>query len=600
MRGLFVINTLYGQAWYEFFYFTSIFLAGVWFMWSGRERRYPMDKWSLIYVAGITFFIFGTKFLPLGVEEWLIFFDAGQVNHAPPRSVLGGILFGIFGFWLARAALRFPYSVLDSLAIAFPAAMAVQRLGCLAAGCCYGTPTNMPWAVMYGVDTPAFQDQMAAGFINAGACISPGLHPTQLYQALLCMGIAVIVWRLRQHFHRPGSLFYFSIGLYLVGRFFIEFWNSPEAGWLDASIYPGLKNTQWILLGGIIYLTARIILARRPVEASQERAHQGVPTIIVFLVLVGVVLWISPRLNPIEFLVIQAMFLNAWFYQLRAWFAHAGQTQKIWTSAAFLLSIGFVFGGILTAQKNYAERTQNAKDRNTFFEIMGGYGQLTYHHYHEAPSSSQGCNGGTVYTPNGPIFRQKEQVFGAGFKAIHTRGEFEKVEYSGTVSGGRDKDVDDVANSSIGTFDLGGSIKVDRRWFGLGFGLHTGSAMHDERRSDILYTTDHDSQWYLGLSGSIRLFPYDIVYCEFRYNELMPYQIMGRANTLSQFLVGTGFGLKNGSALEFGKDIRGGFFIGGKAIVNNTYGIRGTLYARRAARDSWHLADIGLTYRFTK
>jgi phosphatidylglycerol:prolipoprotein diacylglycerol transferase len=51
----------------------------------------------------------------------------------------------------------------------------VGRLGCFAAGCCYGKPTQVAWAV-------TFTDPAAA--LNVGTPLNVPLHPTQLYEAL--------------------------------------------------------------------------------------------------------------------------------------------------------------------------------------------------------------------------------------------------------------------------------------------------------------------------------------------------------------------------------------------------------------------------------
>jgi len=63
--------------------------------------------------------------------------------------------------------------LLERSAAAFaslPLALAVARLGCLAAGCCYGTPTAAPWAVA-------------------------GLHQTALYEIAGLLALHAVVWR---------------------------------------------------------------------------------------------------------------------------------------------------------------------------------------------------------------------------------------------------------------------------------------------------------------------------------------------------------------------------------------------------------------------
>lgn len=71
--------------------------------------------------------------------------------------------------------------LLERSAAAFaslPLALAVARLGCLAAGCCHGTPTSAPWAVA-------------------------GLHPTALYEVAGLLALHGAVARAEARFAAP-------------------------------------------------------------------------------------------------------------------------------------------------------------------------------------------------------------------------------------------------------------------------------------------------------------------------------------------------------------------------------------------------------------
>ena len=48
-------------------------------------------------------------------------------------------------------------------------------MGCLLAGCCYGSPTDVPWAI-------TFTSTLAAA--NVGTPLEIALHPTQIYEAV--------------------------------------------------------------------------------------------------------------------------------------------------------------------------------------------------------------------------------------------------------------------------------------------------------------------------------------------------------------------------------------------------------------------------------
>lgn len=106
--------------------------------------------------------------------------DGGMVFY-------GGLVVAVIAMvgvarWRRLPVLR----MLDAFAPGVPLAHAIGRMGCFAAGCCYGLPTDVPWAVTF----------------PPGSEAPPGvpLHPTQLYEAgwnLLC-GVALLAfWRRR-------------------------------------------------------------------------------------------------------------------------------------------------------------------------------------------------------------------------------------------------------------------------------------------------------------------------------------------------------------------------------------------------------------------
>lgn len=124
---------------------------------------------------------------------------------------------------------------------------AIGRLGCFAAGCCWGKECHLPWAV-------TFKNPEANGL--TGVPLNVPLHPAQLYESTTeALLFAFLYWRYGRA-HSPGQI----IGLYLlissVFRFLIEFERFHE----QATAY-GLSITQWIAIGlaiaGAILLTPK-------------------------------------------------------------------------------------------------------------------------------------------------------------------------------------------------------------------------------------------------------------------------------------------------------------------------------------------------------
>ena len=131
---------------------------------------------------------------------------------------------------------------------------AIGRLGCLSAGCCYGRPTDLPWAVTF--TDPA----------TLARPLGVPLHPTQLYEALAEFGIFVLLMFWRRHKSFDGQLFWLYILLYATARFIIEFFRAPETRNL---IFNGLSLAQGISIA--LFMTAMIYLIRGVKEYAGKK-----------------------------------------------------------------------------------------------------------------------------------------------------------------------------------------------------------------------------------------------------------------------------------------------------------------------------------------
>ena len=102
---------------------------------------------------------------------------------------------------------------------------AIGRLGCLAAGCCYGAPTALPWGVRFSSPDSLVPDR----FLGAP------LHPSQLYESLgnLALFAALhlrFVPRRRAGEAPPGAAALFYAAGYSVLRFAVEATRGDDRG----------------------------------------------------------------------------------------------------------------------------------------------------------------------------------------------------------------------------------------------------------------------------------------------------------------------------------------------------------------------------------
>lgn len=110
------------------------------------------------------------------------------------------------------------------------------RGSCFLNGCCYGTPTDLPWAVRYPLNSFAYRSHLQAGLVFPGEVYSLPVHPVQLYLSffgLFNLVAASFFWgRFKKY---PGTTFLFYWLVYGIGRFLLEFIRG------DVPRYSGLR-----------------------------------------------------------------------------------------------------------------------------------------------------------------------------------------------------------------------------------------------------------------------------------------------------------------------------------------------------------------------
>ena len=197
----------------------------------------------------------------LGAKLLMFAFDWGNPDNPPIFSLAtlqaagvwqGGLALAIvFAFFYIRRN-QLPFlKTFDAFGPGIAIGHAIGRIGCFAAGCCWGNQCDLPWAV-------TFRNPEANAL--TGVPLNQPLHPSQLYEMATEFALfAFLYWRYGKA-HRPGQI----IGLYLVfssiARFLIEFTRFHEQG-----LYYGLSLTQWIAIG-VAGLGALLLLSPRAIE----------------------------------------------------------------------------------------------------------------------------------------------------------------------------------------------------------------------------------------------------------------------------------------------------------------------------------------------
>jgi len=185
------------------------------------------------------------------------------------RSVLGGIAGGICGVELTKKLVGHARSTGDAFALAIPPGHAIGRLGCLLQGCCWGTPTSLPWGVRYPEGSYAYASQLEQGMLHDAQPLSLLVHPTPLYELAFDLALwGLLLWA-RPRLSAHGSLFRLYLTSYAAFRFLAEFVRGDSfapAGFM-------LKPVQVLLLAATLGYGLRLWAGERAAVATSVQAR---------------------------------------------------------------------------------------------------------------------------------------------------------------------------------------------------------------------------------------------------------------------------------------------------------------------------------------
>lgn len=154
---------------------------------------------------------------------------------------------------------RLPYFKYVDILIPYMAlAHAFGRLGCLAAGCCFGKPTDLPWGIVFPVGSMAQQAQQNSGLVHM-AERALAVHPTQLYEAGAEMAMFWILIMLRRVKRFHGQLFLVWLSAYPILRSTIEMFRGDK----ERGVYYILSTSQYISIFVALAAIALYVYFRR-------------------------------------------------------------------------------------------------------------------------------------------------------------------------------------------------------------------------------------------------------------------------------------------------------------------------------------------------
>lgn len=277
------------------FYASAFLVSYLVSAWVGYRRGWPPAAWLLVLAAAGIGGALGTRIFSLGIADLQVLLTDGVLPEAGTRRIPGAVAGALLAAVGARWALGLRQSILDPLAYGGLAALAVVRVGCFLAGCCFGTPTEAPWGLTYAEGSFAHGFHLAHGIVEAGAAAPHPVHPIPLYDiAFALLGLALLP-ALGRRLRQPGSLCWAAVGGYAACRFVQDVARANEV-----EAFAGLTAVQLACAMAAVAALAWVVVSeRRPVEREPEVAEPGLArlaALFVGLVAVRVALdgWWTP------------------------------------------------------------------------------------------------------------------------------------------------------------------------------------------------------------------------------------------------------------------------------------------------------------------
>lgn len=244
------------------------FFLGVWYI-AHLAKKYnrPFEPYLNIAYIMIGGGVLGARlfYVLMHLEDfsgnWLSSFNpfqGGQFGIAG-LNLYGGLLTAIAGVWVYCVVKKMSIlDVFDFFAPTLGLGLAVTRIGCFLNGCCFGTPTELPWGVSF-----------PPGSIPYYIFRDAHIHPSQIYSSLYGLGLFLLLHFMMKRRRFVGQLVAVLFMVESVFRYMIEYVRYYESQMHFSFLgmnptYNHAVSIGLFITGVVIYLAQM----RKPLPAS--------------------------------------------------------------------------------------------------------------------------------------------------------------------------------------------------------------------------------------------------------------------------------------------------------------------------------------------
>jgi len=219
------------------FFVTLGIIAGLVYYFVDLKRRGQVSEGAVkIVFAALVCGVIGSK-IPL------IFEGHSRIEILYGKSIVGGLLGGMFGVIIIKKIAGIKLKLGNVIAPSVALGLAIGRFGCFFNGCCYGKVAS--WGFDFG-----------DGLLRL---------PTQLFESAFHLTAFVLLIYFKNKVKTAGILFKLYLLVYFIFRFIMEFIRENPIIWGRMTIYQ-------IICGlGLIYI---IIILLRGIRHGRKQQHE--------------------------------------------------------------------------------------------------------------------------------------------------------------------------------------------------------------------------------------------------------------------------------------------------------------------------------------
>ena len=222
----------------------------------------PNEQAGAIYMWTAVWSIIGARLLYV-ITEWHEFanpLDAFLLNKGG-LVAYGGMIGGFLASWYGCRKRKI--HLLRWADVAAPSVVlgtAITRVGCLLFGCDYGKRADLPWAIRFPANTPAWYDHVSNYSLDKSSLFSYPVHPTQVYESRTGLALVGLLMSLRRVRKFSDEVFRGCVMGYGILRPIIEIYRGDDdrgsVGTLSTSQFIGLASVL-AGIGLLVYLVKR-------------------------------------------------------------------------------------------------------------------------------------------------------------------------------------------------------------------------------------------------------------------------------------------------------------------------------------------------------